>query len=215
MASIGSEHASRSRLFVALVPRLTSPARSACVARSVRRRQRFFAGASACRRRLSHPRRQRAGRLRVADRAGALARRLPVRHLCLRMDLGAAARRHGRSRSRLGLAALHPRIHRTQELRAVARLSSRQPLACRDHCDVDRRRRSGTRQACLAAHRRHTVVPLYLACAALPICGLAQVQSGIARSYDWVNLGLSPAYVLRQIAAAGAARPAPLCSACR
>jgi O-antigen/teichoic acid export membrane protein len=44
-----------------------------------------------------------------------------------------------------------------------------------------------------------SVVPLYLACAALPICGLAQVQSGIARSYDWVNLGLSPAYVLRQI----------------
>ncbi|HTV37840.1 MAG TPA: lipopolysaccharide biosynthesis protein [Xanthobacteraceae bacterium] len=45
-----------------------------------------------------------------------------------------------------------------------------------------------------------TIVPLYLACAALPICGLSQVQSGIARSYDWVNLGLSPAYVLRQIA---------------
>ena len=43
------------------------------------------------------------------------------------------------------------------------------------------------------------VVPLYLACASLPICGIAQVQSGIARSYDWVNLGLSPAYVLRQL----------------
>jgi O-antigen/teichoic acid export membrane protein len=43
------------------------------------------------------------------------------------------------------------------------------------------------------------VIPLYVACAALPICGLAQVQSGIARSYDWVNLGLTPAYVLRQI----------------
>jgi O-antigen/teichoic acid export membrane protein len=45
----------------------------------------------------------------------------------------------------------------------------------------------------------YTVVPLYIACAALPICGLAQVFSGIARSYGWVNLGLSPAYVLRQI----------------
>ena len=44
-----------------------------------------------------------------------------------------------------------------------------------------------------------TVVPLYLGCVALPICGVAQVQSGIARSYDWVNLGLSPVYVLRQI----------------
>jgi O-antigen/teichoic acid export membrane protein len=45
----------------------------------------------------------------------------------------------------------------------------------------------------------NTVVPLYIACAALPICGLGQVLSGIARSYGWVNLGLSPAYVLRQI----------------
>jgi O-antigen/teichoic acid export membrane protein len=45
----------------------------------------------------------------------------------------------------------------------------------------------------------YTVVPLYIACAALPICGLAQVFSGIARSYGWVNLGLSPAYVLRQV----------------
>ncbi len=44
-----------------------------------------------------------------------------------------------------------------------------------------------------------SVVPLYLACAALPICGVAQVQSGIARSYDWIYLGLSPGYVLRQI----------------
>ncbi len=44
-----------------------------------------------------------------------------------------------------------------------------------------------------------SVVPLYLACASLPICALGQVQSGVARSYDWVNLGLSPAYVLRQV----------------
>ena len=62
---------------------------------------------------------------------------------------------------------------------------------------------------CRRADRRiigpSTVLPLYLACAALPICGLWQVQSGIARSYGWVNLGLSPTYVLRQIAAAGAA----------
>jgi len=45
----------------------------------------------------------------------------------------------------------------------------------------------------------NTVTPLYIACAALPICGLGQVLSGIARSYDWVNLGLSPTYVLRQL----------------
>jgi O-antigen/teichoic acid export membrane protein len=44
-----------------------------------------------------------------------------------------------------------------------------------------------------------SVWPLYIACAVLPICGIGQVQSGIARSYGWVNLGLSPTYVLRQI----------------
>ena len=47
---------------------------------------------------------------------------------------------------------------------------------------------------------RETVIPLYLACAALPLCGLAQVQSGIARSYNWVNLGLAPVYIQRQLA---------------
>ncbi len=44
-----------------------------------------------------------------------------------------------------------------------------------------------------------TIVPLYLSCAALPAFGLGQVLSGIARSYDWVNLGLTPTYVLRQL----------------
>lgn len=43
------------------------------------------------------------------------------------------------------------------------------------------------------------VVPLLIACATLPIYGLSQVQSGIARSYGWVNLGLSPAYIVRQL----------------
>ena len=44
-----------------------------------------------------------------------------------------------------------------------------------------------------------SVWPLYIACAVLPICGLGQVESGVARSYGWVNLGLSPTYLLRQI----------------
>jgi O-antigen/teichoic acid export membrane protein len=44
------------------------------------------------------------------------------------------------------------------------------------------------------------VIPLCLACAALPAFGIAQVLSGIARSYNWINLGLFPTYVLRQIA---------------
>jgi O-antigen/teichoic acid export membrane protein len=44
-----------------------------------------------------------------------------------------------------------------------------------------------------------TVIPLYIACAALPIYGLLLVQSGIARSHNWVNLALMPAYVIRQV----------------
>jgi O-antigen/teichoic acid export membrane protein len=42
-------------------------------------------------------------------------------------------------------------------------------------------------------------IPLCFACAALPAFGIAQVQSGIARSYNWIKLGLAPTYVLRQI----------------
>ncbi|MDR3421118.1 MAG: oligosaccharide flippase family protein [Xanthobacteraceae bacterium] len=44
-----------------------------------------------------------------------------------------------------------------------------------------------------------TIVPLYVSCAALPMFGLWGVQSGIARSYNWVNLGLTPNYVQRQL----------------
>jgi O-antigen/teichoic acid export membrane protein len=44
---------------------------------------------------------------------------------------------------------------------------------------------------------RNTVLPLCLASAALPAFGIASVLSGIARSYNWVNLGLIPTYVLR------------------
>ena len=57
--------------------------------------------------------------------------------------------------------------------------------------------------AAVASYASHldpgTVVPLYLSCAMLPIFALSQVQGSIARSYNWVNLGLMPAYVLRQI----------------
>jgi O-antigen/teichoic acid export membrane protein len=44
-----------------------------------------------------------------------------------------------------------------------------------------------------------TVVPLCLACSALPALGMAAVQNGIARSYNWVNLGLIPPFLLRQV----------------
>ena len=48
-----------------------------------------------------------------------------------------------------------------------------------------------------------TVVPLYISCAALPMFGLWSVQSGVARSYNWVNLGLAPNYIQRQLVLLG------------
>ena len=44
------------------------------------------------------------------------------------------------------------------------------------------------------------IVPLFLACATIPIYGLVQVQAGIAQSYDWPNLALMPFYIWRQLA---------------
>jgi len=46
----------------------------------------------------------------------------------------------------------------------------------------------------------YEIIPLYLACAIIPIYGLVQVQAGIAQSYDWPNLALLPFYIIRQLA---------------
>jgi O-antigen/teichoic acid export membrane protein len=45
----------------------------------------------------------------------------------------------------------------------------------------------------------YETIPLYLACATIPIYGLVQMQAGIAQSYDWPNLALVPFYIIRQI----------------
>ncbi|HET7849990.1 MAG TPA: polysaccharide biosynthesis C-terminal domain-containing protein [Pseudolabrys sp.] len=51
----------------------------------------------------------------------------------------------------------------------------------------------------LAPHLdRFAVAPLYFACATMPIYGLVQTQAGIAQSYDWPLLALTPFYVWRQ-----------------
>jgi O-antigen/teichoic acid export membrane protein len=52
----------------------------------------------------------------------------------------------------------------------------------------------------LAPHlHSYFVIPLYIACIALPAYALANVQDGIARSYDWVGLGIVPTYIVRQL----------------
>ena len=44
----------------------------------------------------------------------------------------------------------------------------------------------------------HAVVPLYVGCATLPAFVVANTQDGIARSHDWMRLGLMPQFIVRQ-----------------
>jgi O-antigen/teichoic acid export membrane protein len=41
-------------------------------------------------------------------------------------------------------------------------------------------------------------VPLYIGCATLPAFVVANTQDGIARSHDWMTLGLMPQFIIRQ-----------------
>ena len=43
-----------------------------------------------------------------------------------------------------------------------------------------------------------SIVPLYLGCLTLPAFVVANTQDGIARSHDWMRLGLMPQFVVRQ-----------------
>jgi O-antigen/teichoic acid export membrane protein len=43
------------------------------------------------------------------------------------------------------------------------------------------------------------VLPLSVACAALPFYSVMQMQDGIARSYNWIRLALLPPYVVRHL----------------
>lgn len=45
----------------------------------------------------------------------------------------------------------------------------------------------------------YVVLPLLIACLTLPFYALMQMQDGIARSYNWVQLALLPMYVIRHI----------------
>ena len=88
------------------------------------RPQRHVARPADGRRRVPDPRRERRPRLCVAGAARALDGQLRVRRLRLCLDLGAAARRRGRSRPRLLGAALHPGIFRAARSAACCAASS-------------------------------------------------------------------------------------------
>ena len=45
----------------------------------------------------------------------------------------------------------------------------------------------------------YEIMPLFIACAGLPLFTLGRLQDGIARSYDWINLALMPPYVIRSL----------------
>jgi len=42
------------------------------------------------------------------------------------------------------------------------------------------------------------IIPLYIGCATLPAFVVANTQDGIARSHDWMRLGLMPQFIIRQ-----------------
>src|SRR5581483_12168002 len=42
------------------------------------------------------------------------------------------------------------------------------------------------------------LLPLLLGCATLPAFVVANTQDGIARSHDWMTLGLMPQFIIRQ-----------------
>src|SRR5579872_2924381 len=44
----------------------------------------------------------------------------------------------------------------------------------------------------------NTIVPLYVGCLTLPAFVVANTQDGIARSHDWMRLGLMPQFIIRQ-----------------
>jgi O-antigen/teichoic acid export membrane protein len=44
----------------------------------------------------------------------------------------------------------------------------------------------------------NTVIPLYIGCLTLPAFVVANTQDGVARSYDWMRLGLMPQFIVRQ-----------------
>src|SRR5499427_2695717 len=43
------------------------------------------------------------------------------------------------------------------------------------------------------------IVPLYIGCLTLPPFVVANTQDGIARSHDWMRLGLMPQFIVRQV----------------
>src|SRR5256885_11201987 len=44
----------------------------------------------------------------------------------------------------------------------------------------------------------NAIVPLYIGCVTLPAFVVANTQDGIARSHDWMRLGLMPQFIVRQ-----------------
>jgi O-antigen/teichoic acid export membrane protein len=44
----------------------------------------------------------------------------------------------------------------------------------------------------------HEIIPLYIGCLTLPAFVVANTQDGLARSHDWMRLGLMPQFIVRQ-----------------
>ena len=51
---------------------------------------------------------------------------------------------------------------------------------------------------CRRGSTPNAIVPLYIGCVTLPAFVVANTQDGIARSHDWMRLGLMPQFIVRQ-----------------
>jgi hypothetical protein len=118
----------------------------------------------------------------------------------LRLDLAANGRRHHPSRAAAHRAAHRPRIHPAQRSRRIARLPARQPL---DRVSGLRPRSRSLGASPVHALERSldagTIMPLYLACVALPFYAVSSMLDGLARPYNAVNIALLPPFVLRPL----------------
>ena len=100
----------------------------------------------------------------------------------------------------LGLASAAqrfiPEYANAKAVDAAARLPRRQPLAHGRRAPPSSRSAARSRSSSLEPLLAdYVVLPLMIACVTLPFYALMQMQDGIARSYNWIQLALLPTYV--------------------
>ena len=92
----------------------------------------------------------------------------------------------------------HSGISHQRRTGAAARLSVRQPLDDIGRSVVVSMLLAALVKALSSWIETAAVVPIYIGCLTLPAFVVANTQDGIARSHDWMRLGLMPQFIVRQ-----------------